>query len=90
MRGAHTHTHTHTLAKRTRARAHTPPSLTKAHTHTHTQTHTRVTVDACCRLHPNNVIGVRTFAEQLMCQTLVDDTNKYIQVSDARAVMATL
>jgi hypothetical protein len=31
------------------------------------------------RLHPNNVIGIRAFADQFICSNLVDESNKYIQ-----------
>lgn len=31
------------------------------------------------RLHPNNVIGVRSFGDQFMCASLVEACNKYIQ-----------
>lgn len=41
--------------------------------------------DACCdflkkRLHPNNVLGVQSFADALGCTTLVEATNRYIQM----------
>ncbi|XP_042899946.1 kelch-like protein 18 isoform X2 [Parasteatoda tepidariorum] len=41
--------------------------------------------DACCefmkkRLHPNNVLGIRTFADALGCSMLVDATNRFIQM----------
>lgn len=32
-----------------------------------------------CRLHPNNVLGIRAFSDQMMCSNLVDACNKYIQ-----------
>ncbi|XP_054724682.1 kelch-like protein 18 [Uloborus diversus] len=40
--------------------------------------------EACCeflkrRLHPNNALGIRTFADALGCSTLVDATNRYLQ-----------
>lgn len=40
--------------------------------------------EACCeflrkRLHPNNVLGVRSFADALGCSCLVEATNRYIQ-----------
>jgi len=31
------------------------------------------------RLHPNNVIGVRSFGDQFMCTSLVEACSKYIQ-----------
>jgi len=31
------------------------------------------------RLHPTNCLGVRTFADQYMCSSLVDSANKYLQ-----------
>ena len=31
------------------------------------------------RLHPQNVLGVRSFADQYMCSGLVEATNKYLQ-----------
>ena len=31
------------------------------------------------RLHPHNVLGIRTFADQYMCNALVDDCNSYIE-----------
>jgi len=31
------------------------------------------------RLHPNNVIGIRSFGDQFMCTNLVEACNKYIQ-----------
>ena len=31
------------------------------------------------RLHPNNVLGIRTFADTLGCSCLVEATNRYIQ-----------
>jgi len=31
------------------------------------------------RLHPNNVVGVRSFGDQFMCTSLVEACNKYIQ-----------
>lgn len=31
-----------------------------------------------CRLHPHNVLGVRNFAEQFVCTSLVESANKYI------------
>lgn len=34
--------------------------------------------DFCCRLHPNNVLGIRNFGEQLMEQTIVNCSNSYI------------
>lgn len=44
----------------------------------------QVVKDACCdfmrnRLHPNNVLGIRAFSDQMMCSNLVDACNKYIQ-----------
>ena len=30
-------------------------------------------------MHPNNVLGIRAFSDQLMCSSLVDTCNKYIQ-----------
>ncbi|GIY18656.1 kelch-like protein 18 [Caerostris darwini] len=41
--------------------------------------------EACCdflkkRLHPNNVLGVQSFADALGCTTLVEATNRYIQM----------
>ncbi|XP_064644346.1 kelch-like protein 18 [Lineus longissimus] len=46
--------------------------------------HLQTVKDACCnflneRLHPSNVIGVRAFAEQFMCSSVVDAANRYIQ-----------
>ena len=32
-----------------------------------------------CRLHPTNVLGIRSYAEQFVCPTLVESCNKYIQ-----------
>lgn len=37
------------------------------------------TVNFSPRLHPNNVLGIRTFADTLSCSTLVEATNRYIQ-----------
>ena len=31
------------------------------------------------RLHPHNVLGIRSFGDQYMCTNLVDATNKYLQ-----------
>ena len=31
------------------------------------------------RLHPNNVIGVRSFGDQFMCASLVEACSKYVQ-----------
>ncbi len=31
------------------------------------------------RLHPNNVLGIRSFGDQFMCPGLVESSNKYIQ-----------
>ena len=31
------------------------------------------------RLHPTNVLGIRAFAEQFVCPSLVEASNKYIQ-----------
>lgn len=31
------------------------------------------------RLHPNNVLGIQSFADQFMCPALVDACQKYIQ-----------
>ena len=31
------------------------------------------------RLHPQNVLGVRSFADQYMCSGLVESANKYLQ-----------
>ena len=31
------------------------------------------------RLHPYNVLGIRSFGDQYMCTNLVDATNKYLQ-----------
>uniref|UniRef100_T1IKW7 Kelch-like protein diablo n=1 Tax=Strigamia maritima TaxID=126957 RepID=T1IKW7_STRMM len=40
--------------------------------------------DACCeflkkRLHPSNVLGIRSFADSMGCLSLVQEANKYIQ-----------
>lgn len=40
--------------------------------------------EACCeflkkRLHPHNVLGIRTFADTLGCTSLVEATNRFIQ-----------
>ncbi|UYV72135.1 KLHL18 [Cordylochernes scorpioides] len=40
--------------------------------------------EACCdflrkRLHPNNVVGVRHFADTLGCKSLVEAANRFIQ-----------
>ena len=40
---------------------------------------TFVSVLSCFRLHPNNVLGIRNFADQFMCSNLVEESNKYIQ-----------
>ncbi len=31
------------------------------------------------RLHPNNVIGIRSFSDQFMCTSLLEACNKYLQ-----------
>ena len=31
------------------------------------------------RLHPNNVLGIRSFADQYMCAPLVEDCNRFIE-----------
>lgn len=33
----------------------------------------------CFSLHPTNVLGIRSFGDQFMCQSLVEYANKYIQ-----------
>ncbi|KAL5009869.1 hypothetical protein ScPMuIL_012174 [Solemya velum] len=55
--------------------------------------HLQAVKEACCgflksRLHPDNVLGVRSFADQYMCPTLVDASNKYVQ-KYFKEVMAT-
>ncbi|ELU00416.1 hypothetical protein CAPTEDRAFT_151000 [Capitella teleta] len=45
----------------------------------------QVIKDACCdfmksRLHPNNVLGIKSFADQFMCRSLEDACDKYIQI----------
>lgn len=32
------------------------------------------------RLHPNNVLGIKSFADQFMCRSLEDACDKYIQI----------
>ena len=40
------------------------------------------------RLHPNNVLGVRSFADQFMCGGLVDACNSYIQKQFVEVMMS--
>lgn len=42
----------------------------------------------CFSLHPTNVLGIRSFGDQFMCQSLVEYANKYIQ-KHFKDVMAT-
>ncbi|ESP02986.1 hypothetical protein LOTGIDRAFT_177864 [Lottia gigantea] len=46
--------------------------------------HLQCVKEACCdflqnRLHPQNCLGVRSFADQYMCTSLVEAANKFIQ-----------
>ncbi|XP_064610470.1 LOW QUALITY PROTEIN: kelch-like protein 18 [Liolophura sinensis] len=46
--------------------------------------HLQTVKEACCdflkqRLHPQNCLGLRKFADQYMCTSLVESANKYIQ-----------
>ncbi|XP_050406648.1 kelch-like protein 18 [Patella vulgata] len=46
--------------------------------------HLQCVKEACCnflkdRLHPQNCLGVRSFADQYMCTNLVEAANKYLQ-----------
>ncbi|XP_052253854.1 kelch-like protein 18 [Dreissena polymorpha] len=46
--------------------------------------HLQAVKDACCeflkkRLHPQNCLGVRCFADQYMCSGLVEASNKFLQ-----------
>lgn len=55
--------------------------------------HLQSVKEACCdflkkSLHPTNVLGIRSFGDQFMCQSLVEYANKYIQ-KHFKDVMAT-